>query len=1084
MDFLETLNDKQRQAVTAPKEPMLVLAGPGTGKTRTLVARILYLIHHYEIPPHKILAVTFTNKAKEEMRLRLREKLGDAASDLMIGTFHHYCLDVLRTHHHEAGLPQKFTIADEAAQLITLSRISRIADERSLRTVLSAISAYRLNKDNLNPTFQGTATKWLKPYQQELCKNKFIDFDQIILLTRKLFVNHPELIDIQQQRFDAILVDEFQDTDPIQYDIMRTLAQKHRNIFVVADDDQSIFAWRGAQIENINRYISDFGCKERMTVLNENYRSAQCIINIATNLLRGHHFREKEIHAIPFPKIEYLEPDVQFLAFDDDDDEIQFVSGQIQTLTASDDKNESHPLRYADIAILYPTHAIGEKLEAKLLSSRIPCQLVKRQGVFDQQDVRKIVLLLKLLQNSEDDVSLEQFFEMELNNDVIFEQIKPFKSKNRTFKQTLYHVMRYATLSGMSRGQFCRTVTACFGLISNLISYLENNSGAKLEDLINTICNLTQADHSLTIHGKVRELRDPFEIPGILKAIEKIRATIKHDGKIYITGSNPDLTNICHSLLSHGADPHSPLEDPVEGLSKEAQGGGIRQLPSAFCLLPSDHSLLPPGADLFLCLDPASVEALLHSYPDIPETQIIIIAPVLSDDQHNCKEERSAPADSQQHSASSIISPFSTAVTVFKLLQALTSANGQKPFRKYVAFDLETTSRDTRTTGIVEIGAIKVRNGEIIDRFGTLVNPEQPITRGAYKVHGISDEEVRDKKTFKELLPEFLKFIGDDMLVAHNGFGFDFPILLRLYREATGKMLPNRRFDTLPLARRLFSGQPASVDALMQRFSIQDTGGRHRALDDTIYLAPIFERLQDVELSHNRRTEHENLLELVTLALYLESESADSLCPGSEEHILFQLGARKLLSRFSQLPEQFQPIFAEHKDDIQKLFERLAAAETDEDIQAPQVFSGREVSIARLKELAQAFPADNLREIIRQFLDHATLYTTQDDILDVNAVNLFTIHSAKGLEFPVVFVSGVEKGNLPSFYSVREEIDYLREKKLDEQRRLFYVAMTRARRKLFVTYVNKRGQYPKKRSQFLIELGVESEEAAHEPDNA
>ncbi len=197
---------------------------------------------------------------------------------------------------------------------------------------------------------------------------------------------------------------------------------------------------------------------------------------------------------------------------------------------------------------------------------------------------------------------------------------------------------------------------------------------------------------------------------------------------------------------------------------------------------------------------------------------------------------------------------------------------------------------------------------------------------------------------------------------------------------------------------------------------------------------------------------------------------------GNEEQIFFQLGLRKLLSRYSELPESFHPIREQCQPELQQLLDESSIEDEEgEDSHITQVFSGKDVAIARLKELAASFQAENLNEAIRQFLDHAYLYSTQDDIRYVNAVNLFTIHSAKGLEFPVVFVSGVEKGNLPSFYSVREEGE-LREKKLDEQRRLFYVAMTRAKRKLFVTYVKKRGDYPKKRSQFLIELGIETQE--------
>jgi DNA polymerase III epsilon subunit family exonuclease len=424
-------------------------------------------------------------------------------------------------------------------------------------------------------------------------------------------------------------------------------------------------------------------------------------------------------------------------------------------------------------------------------------------------------------------------------------------------------------------------------------------------------------------------------------------------------------------------------------------------------------------------------------------------------------------------------------------MQALTSAATPKAFRKYTVLDLETTSNDIGTAGIVEIGAVKVCDGEIIGRFGTLVNPEQPITQGAYNVHHISNDDVRPQKTFAQLLPELIDFIGDDLLVAHNGFDFDFPILMRLYKESTGKTFPNRRFDTLPLARRLFPGQPASIDALMQRFQIQTSGERHRALDDTIYLSQIFERLQEVEQSVNRRSEHEELLEIVALGIYLEwakgegqeEAGGERQKAKGEECILFQLGAKKLLSRFSNLPEKLRARYLEHQRELETLFAQLALADSadQQPSRISQVFSGKEAAISRLKDLTHAFAAIQIQDAIQQFLDHAALYNTQDDMQDVEAVNLLTIHSAKGLEFPVVFISGVEKGNLPSFYSVREEGE-LGQKKLDEQRRLFYVAMTRAKQKLIVTYVGKRGEYERKRSQFLIELGVESAETESETE--
>ena len=1098
MGLLQNLNAKQREAVEAPTQPMLVLAGPGTGKTRTLITRILYLIEDRKIAPHKILAVTFTNKAKEEMRSRLRDELGDLAGDVLIGTFHHYCLEVLRTHHHEAKLPKQFSIADEQTQLLTLSRASRIQDAKSLRNVLTAIGSYRVNKAFLNPAFQGIAEKWLAPYQQELRKHHLIDFDQIVLLTRKLFESSPEVVEREQQRFEAILIDEFQDTDPVQYHIIRRLAEGHGNIFAVADDDQSIFAWRGANVENIQRYIKDFDCQERVIVLEQNYRSAQCIIDLAAQLLDEHRSIAKKLQSANPQQMSFFDAERRFLRFDDDREEVEFIVQEIRKLTGKippappSEPGEADPpprkeagaegiapFSFADIAILYPNHAIGEKLETSLLSANIPCQLVKRQGVFEHEDIRKLLLLFKLLLNPADDVALEQFFELELDNALVFQQLTALRNKFPTFKQTLYAAARQG-ISGISKGQLWRKISASFGLISNLISYIESNPQSELEELINRICNLALPEHSLSLHGKVHDLCDPFEIPGMAEAVTAIRRSADNGEQFAVHGCDAELARLCCVLLNHSQSGNSPGEQPLEAL----------------CRVFSDPEIVLESAlSLFLCLDPVAAELLQNSLPE--NVDIILIS-----------SPRHAACSKPQLGNSIVIdSALSVNVTVFKLLQALSSSEQPKAFRNYVVLDLETTSGDSRTTGIVEIGAVKVRDGQIVEEFGTLVNPEIPITQGAFEVHGISDNDVKDQPTFQELLPDFLAFIGDDLLVAHNGFGFDFPILWRLYREATGELLPNRRFDTLPLARRLFPGQKNGVDGLMERFGIEDLGGRHRALDDTIYLAPIFERLQEVEQSFNRRTEFEELLEIVALGQFLERQippgpplekrgnvSASPLekkdgedvppfskgGPGgilgnSEEAILFQLGARKLLSRFSELPESLRELFELHEFDIQQTFEQFNSDDDDGVHKALEAFNGREIALTRIKELARAFPAENLRDALQQFLDHATLYSTQDDLRQVNAVNLFTIHSSKGLEFPVVFIAGVEKGNLPSFYSVREEGD-LREKKLDEQRRLFYVAMTRAKYKLFVSYVNKRGDFPKKRSQFLIELGVETDE--------
>ncbi len=247
-------------------------------------------------------------------------------------------------------------------------------------------------------------------------------------VARDLFQQCPEIAAQQQECFKAILIDEFQDTDPIQYDIMRLLAWQHRNIFAVADDDQSIFAWRGAHIGNISRFIEEFACQDRVVVLNENYRSAQCIIDIATQLLQAHRFIAKEIVAVSEAGDEHIPANREFLAFADDEAETLFILEQIQTLTRphqpseqGDKETVETPLRYADIAILYPNHSIGEYFESRLLNARIPCQLVKRQGVFDQKDVKNFRCCS---QNPQDDVTLGAIVAYRAESTTDLEQIK------------------------------------------------------------------------------------------------------------------------------------------------------------------------------------------------------------------------------------------------------------------------------------------------------------------------------------------------------------------------------------------------------------------------------------------------------------------------------------------------------------------------------------------------------------------------------------------------------------------------------------------------------------------------------------
>ena len=284
--LLRDLNEKQRLAVKAPRRPVLMLAGPGTGKTRTLIARIIYEIEFYTILPDHILALTFSNKAATEIKQRLFESIPEKAGKIRCCTFHSFCLDVLRKYHREAGLAKHFSVCDEDYRKRLLTNIlktrTRDNPQKKINGILLSFSNHTLKGKTL-PPFSAIV---YDEYTAHLSKHHFIDFDQILIKTLNLFQNHKDVL--EQYRFlnQSILVDEFQDTDPVQYEIVKLLARKHGNIFVVADDDQSIYAWRGANPQNIRKYIEDFSIKEPV-FLEKNYRCGKSIMDTAGQLIKN-----------------------------------------------------------------------------------------------------------------------------------------------------------------------------------------------------------------------------------------------------------------------------------------------------------------------------------------------------------------------------------------------------------------------------------------------------------------------------------------------------------------------------------------------------------------------------------------------------------------------------------------------------------------------------------------------------------------------------------------------------------------------------------------------------------------------------
>src|SRR5512136_452058 len=407
MDFLDKLNPQQRQAVTAGAGPVLVLAGPGSGKTRVLTQRVAYLIAYEGVRPYQMLAVTFTNKAAREMGYRVRDMLGELASDgLWLGTFHSVCARLLRREAEHLPFDANYVIYDDDDQQRVVKGAIRDLnlDEKTYRpqSVHGAIS--RAKNELIFPeeypvqTYRDEVVKRIYAhYQEGLKQSNAVDFDDLLLWTAHLLSSFPEVREKYAQKFLHVLVDEFQDTNFAQYVLLKHLASKHGNIFCVGDPDQSIYRWRGADYRNVQRFEQDFP-EAQVILLEQNYRSRQTILNAAMAVIdRNPHRRRKKLFSErgTGDKVFYYEAL-------DDYSEAAFVVDTITGLVAG---KVAEP---GDCAVMYRTNAQSRLLEEAFLQARLPYRLVGAQRFYGRREVKDIIAYLRLVHNPADAISLDR----------------------------------------------------------------------------------------------------------------------------------------------------------------------------------------------------------------------------------------------------------------------------------------------------------------------------------------------------------------------------------------------------------------------------------------------------------------------------------------------------------------------------------------------------------------------------------------------------------------------------------------------------------------------------------------------------
>ncbi|WP_343009654.1 DNA helicase PcrA [Clostridium celatum] len=409
MDLKSLLNKEQYEGAVTVEGPVLILAGAGSGKTRVLTHRMAHMIEDLNIFPYKILAITFTNKAAKEMQERVQALIGDRANDMWISTFHSTCVRILRREIEKLGYKKNFTIYDgtdqktlikecikllqindkEITEQEIMSKISKAKDNMQ-----SADSYYRENESNFR---EKKIAEVYKMYQKRLKENNALDFDDLICKTVELFKKDAETLEFYQRKFQYIMVDEYQDTNGAQYELVRLLAAKHRNICVVGDDDQCIYQWRGADIKNILGFEKDYP-DAKVIKLEQNYRSKGNILDAANVVIVNNSNRKSKVLRTE----QEAGNKIKIYRAYSDGDEGTFVANQIQKIKQEQDK------QYKDFAILYRTNAQSRIFEESLRRAGVAYKIVGGTKFYDRKEIKDMLSYLKVLVNPSDSIALRR----------------------------------------------------------------------------------------------------------------------------------------------------------------------------------------------------------------------------------------------------------------------------------------------------------------------------------------------------------------------------------------------------------------------------------------------------------------------------------------------------------------------------------------------------------------------------------------------------------------------------------------------------------------------------------------------------
>lgn len=541
--WLNELNPEQKQAVTCTDGPLLVLSGAGTGKTKVLTTRLAYILAQRKAAPWNCLVVTFTNRAAREMTQRARNMIGDMVDAVWMGTFHGICVKILRQNAALAGLNSNFTILGEDDQRRVIKQICETQgiDDKKYppQGLLDKIQLWKdkgLTVDKINQDFHGNVlTNVYKLYQARLLELNCVDFGDILLYSLNILMSNPDVLSKYQERFKYIMVDEYQDTNVTQYLLLRLLCQKHRNLCCVGDDDQSIYSWRGAEIENILRFEKDFE-DAKIIRLERNYRSTANILEAASALISHNHDRlGKNLRvAENSPAAQVDNCKVKVVSTYSGSDEAEYIADEIDNL-------HRKGLEYSHIAILVRTAAQTREFEEKFMSEAIPYQVIGGPKFYERAEIRDILAYLRVIAQPHDDLALERIINKPARG-IGAKTIEKFETEARSSGISMYMAIEKMLNEGLLSGKSKSSVSE---LINNFNIWQQNAQALSPDEIADQVIEesgymeMLRNDKSADAEGRIENLKelvnvmsDRDQYPTLNDFLEHVSLVMENDNSL------------------------------------------------------------------------------------------------------------------------------------------------------------------------------------------------------------------------------------------------------------------------------------------------------------------------------------------------------------------------------------------------------------------------------------------------------------------------------------------------------------------------------------------------------------------------